>query len=1234
MYTIDYNVALSKNVLIPVVLLFSLLIIGSVNADESDIDISSIRYTNDFVNGEAVTIVSSGKDGGTEYKYNLYDDDDDDCDTQSCLPENWYATDFDDSSWSSGAAPFGNEEINGVTPGTIWETESGLDDYIVIRHYFNYTKEENILSATLNVAHNNYYMAYLNGNLIRDCSWYQNHDGCYEGDPEYWNNRLTYDGGYQSGPNPDWLVDGENVLVILGIDITWGGDTEQWLDVELSVNVQSWNDPIIVLGDELVLRIDYYNSGDSNETNINVTLEIEQALYSNKTINIESNQTYEWQVYWKPSGLGDFNITAKVGEKYLTKTIHVGYYAYSLNFSNKYKTTNIDESTHFEFTLKNEGDVNDNFTFYLNGIPNDWDYSFTPQKADLSPGESITILLNITCSDDAAAGDYALGPIIRSQYYDQSVNTILQSGASAATEYRYEIWNASEFPNEFYLDDFDTTNWTNGAAPFGNDELNGVDPNTLWQTDDSNETHIAARHYFNYTGDLNFSQLRLKVAHDDYFRAYLNGELIRDCFSGWGCSGNGNYWEEIETINNSWLKNGENLLAIAARDSLGYGGSGGDGRQWLDMELETLDLRSSLWDFEEIYEELTLKVNETYDFEILVPISEKHIEDDEYVFAVWVINRGNVKDTYDVTVSLNDTEAFSIINYNEVLEIPYSQDRDVEFRIGLTDAINEFSIGEITITINSRNSTTVLSDETVLLARLYIIPDILPPGTYAESEPLVNNSSFEVSWFVEDWYSTDEIMGNDTKYFIIEYITDSGTNGETWTQWTMWQNFTADQRSEIFTDAMDGYRYRFRSIGGDNEGLLENKENKYDTQTIVDTSAPYATVSLRIEGNITNLDYIEIEWSATHPNITGYRIEYRLNEQNWTEIEDYTMAKWIGFNIPIDGDYEFRVITSDEAGNEGISDLTEKITVDTSKPATNIVKLDKLTAAEQIEIDLENQGDTVNVTLYYYFARENEEIMPIVWDKYGDYLTTDFPVFVSVENEFHYYFRITAYDRAGNQLVNESYDDVIVDRDVPQKIRNLEITDKGPINNGTTDIVLTFMSSQSQDLSSYRIYRSTSENETGSEIDNIITENLYITYTDSNVEIGYTYYYSVMAVDRMNFESEPETGFIVLEVEKETTVEEENEEGSGNIALIGAGIVGLVSLAGAGYYLTNANRVTGLEEEITGIAEVVETHDSSEVSTTESKFTEVDGEFLCSACGSMFEMTDEKTCPSCGTMDD
>ncbi len=57
-------------------------------------------------------------------------------------------------------------------------------------------------------------------------------------------------------------------------------------------------------------------------------------------------------------------------------------------------------------------------------------------------------------------------------------------------------------------------------------------------------------------------------------------------------------------------------------------------------------------------------------------------------------------------------------------------------------------------------------------------------------------------------------------------------------------------------------------------------------------------------------------------------------------------------------------------------------------------------------------------------------------------------------------------------------------------------------------------------------------------------------------------------------------------------------------------------------------------EVIAGIAEVVENQETLEGETTESKFTEMDGEFLCSACGSMFEMNEEKTCPSCGTFDD
>ena len=78
-------------------------------------------------NGELITLVSNGKENGTLHKYKLFDDDDDDCDFQNCIPENWYTTNFDDSEWGMNATPFGNEEIGGVTPNTIWQSEGGKE---------------------------------------------------------------------------------------------------------------------------------------------------------------------------------------------------------------------------------------------------------------------------------------------------------------------------------------------------------------------------------------------------------------------------------------------------------------------------------------------------------------------------------------------------------------------------------------------------------------------------------------------------------------------------------------------------------------------------------------------------------------------------------------------------------------------------------------------------------------------------------------------------------------------------------------------------------------------------------------------------------------------------------------------------------------------------------------------------------------------------------------------------
>ena len=1232
------------------VFLFAFILVENVNADEN-IDISAVKYTNDVENGVEVILVGNGKDYGTEYLYKVYDDDDDqyrnnddggnndDCEVQNCLPENWYTNEFDDSEWNIGAAPFGDEEMDGVTPGTVWESNEGsdpgvLNDNLVIRHYFNYSKEDKILGATLKLVHNNYYVAYLNGQLIRNCYYYTYHDDCYERNPEYWktngDNFLTYDGSPESGPNPDWIVDGENLLAILVYDhCCYQGDPHQWIDAELVINVQSWKDKPIVLGDNLALGVDLLNNGEENVSNINVSLEIDGEIFTNETINIQNNSTYEWIVYWTPTRLGEINVTAKVFDKELTKKIHIGYYAYSLNFITKEKSAEIDQEIQYQFNITNEGDVNDNFTFYLSNFPNNWDYSFSPNIAKLEPGESADIKLNISISNDAEAGSYSIFPLIFSQYYSQTVNTLIQSGESGSTEYSYRIWNNSEFPDDFYKLDYNDSVWNFGAAPFGNEELRGIDPNTIWATDDENYTHISTRYWFDYNDSLDFSELRLKIAHDNYYRAYLNGNLIRDCFSGWGCYGNGEYWEETININTSWLNEGENLFAIAARDNTqGWGGGGGgsDGRQWLDSELEIANLRSKLWNFDEIYDELIVSVNETYEYEILTPIITKVIDDTEpYEFTVWILNRGNIEDIYNITVTLNDTENFNIISYNQQLKVPYGADGNIELVISLNENVDEFDLAELNITITSLNSTNNIEKQTSIYAKLYVAPDLVAPATYAVSPELVNSTSFEVQWYVQDWYKTNLESGNDTKYIIIQYSSDNGTNGDMWSAWEIWGNFSVEQEKTLFTGAEANHQYRFRSIGGDDDGRIENKEDKYDNTTFVDLTPPVITINeIKSSGdddiinNYTAIRALEFTWTSEENNniIVGYDFYHKLNNGEWIiGLEGFTQRTY-QFYANVDGEYQFKVVGTDLAGNKGF-DATHIVTIDTEGPIVNISEIPSLTNAENIIIDLELLEDITNFTIFYKLNKEGENNANLEWQEYGSYTPNELPVDVPVQNEYEYQFKILAFDLVGNHGEDIAY--TLIDRDKPSKIRNLELAQGNTIINSTTDVLISFMSSQAQDLVEYRIYRSNSANETGELIVEIPYGEQYLSYKDSNVDMGEIYHYSIVAVDRMNFESEYEKGFLDLTVEKETVVEKEEEvEYNLTAVLVGLGIIGgtaaIVTFIGRKSTEEIAQVIGDLPEEV-----------------NEEKFSEMDGELVCNACGAMFNPS-ATSCPACGTL--
>ena len=84
--------------------------------------------------------------------------------------------------------------------------------------------------------------------------------------------------------------------------------------------------------------------------------------------------------------------------------------------------------------------------------------------------------------------------------------------------------------------------------------------------------------------------------------------------------------------------------------------------------------------------------------------------------------------------------------------------------------------------------------------------------------------------------------------------------------------------STIFTEAKHNHQFRFRSVGGDDDGKIEDKEDKYDNVTFVDLIAPEIYIDIDLEENFTNQNWIEIYWTAYDDNdiITHYDFYYKI----------------------------------------------------------------------------------------------------------------------------------------------------------------------------------------------------------------------------------------------------------------------------------------------------------------------------------------------------------------------
>ena len=90
--------------------LLGAMLLASENAvSEADPYIDEVLYSGE--SSESKVLVQSGRDNAIFYKYLILDD-------YSEAPENWSQSDFNDSAWSLGSAPFGDRSSGGVEPNT------------------------------------------------------------------------------------------------------------------------------------------------------------------------------------------------------------------------------------------------------------------------------------------------------------------------------------------------------------------------------------------------------------------------------------------------------------------------------------------------------------------------------------------------------------------------------------------------------------------------------------------------------------------------------------------------------------------------------------------------------------------------------------------------------------------------------------------------------------------------------------------------------------------------------------------------------------------------------------------------------------------------------------------------------------------------------------------------------------------------------------------------------------
>ena len=1206
MYT-TRDVKLKINLVAMVILAFAITVCIPTSEAQEDPYIENAIYS---VGSEvSSTIVVSGRDNATYYRYLILDD-------YSQAPTNWFESDFNDSSWSIGAAPFGDRSVSGVEPNLIWNTEGSSpydDDVILIRHKFQMSGI--VTSAQIDVAFANYCTPYMNGNLI-----YEERGGSSHAQ-EYWNDDGTEDITASS------FVVGQNVLAVYARDTgqgTYGNNNRQWVDLQITASIFQPTNNSIIYGDTVTVAVKGGNKGNASADNVIIESNTNQTIVSSVELN-NIDQGFEKLIFfsWIPDLIGVNTLNIQIScecndSNLLNNNINLNIitqiYILRTNFEDDLMYVNQSRNLVKVVTITNDGDLADNVTLIPSNGQINSQMTFSPNSFLLNPGESKNVTINAFLPSAVEDGLHNISFQVKSQFDYTTNNYILNSGINYEVEWK---WTQSDGYEELYDNEnwtkleFNDTNWLDASSPFGDSSVDGIDYRTLWEGDN----YAYFRYKFNVSNlnIYNNGVMNINVASNNFGDHYINGIFVfgdLDQGNGHGAE----YWNEEVQIFTNYLLEGENIIASVIGNP--------QNTQWFDQEIFVSIPQANLWGYEEkIYNVPILidssapstKVNENgfYKNSTTIPLTWKEISDDgdlEGFYLYYQVKDGS---------SLGDWILYGYYNSTYTTNFTAENGKIYRFRtVGMDIYGNKEIKGtydtEVKIDMDLPRSELWLSEGNVQYTNL---------------------NGVTINWREND---TSDIQG----YFIeFKEIKD-----DTWQNYGL---FTGIGEYWFEPESDGTYLLRSRSID-----FSGNKEVKNFPDITITFDRIKPVVSLNQLSQFRDANDLTLSIKDQSENLSSLNIEFaRLNENNedildWKPFEEeWTNDNFVIRNL-VDGyTYYFRIKPTDYAGNEYSREEFEFVfdyddneskeiqlpTIPLKPVMTGKIKNVEIIVDENLNgvydkiLQEYNGNDLSGMKANQYWINYNDGTL-IFGDGDVGYLP---PVNSSVSVTY------SGYDLS-----------TTIDNKPPMPVQNVGYT----LNE---DNNVTIEWNEPDDAVSYLIESRNNFSRPWELLDNINYTKNKMTYEITNLSGGF-HYYRIISVDRMGYQNANMEGEIL-----EIFIENENINiasiSSGNSVLnnyyvIFTGLLVLTAITSAAYFFRNKKEEVAIEVDSSSIlvpVELLPEEESSPLDEERPVFSILQGSefsrttvFVCvQGCQSEFENInvdegDEIMCPNCGMIGD